>query len=67
MGYMQNSDLFYQYLKGKEENNKNYNMVFKTCGHQIHNSCHIAINGNREYSQCQLCKSTINALFPLRI
>ena len=41
--------------------------MFKTCGHYIHMTCHNKINGNKEYSLCQLCKTTVNCLLPINV
>lgn len=67
MCFMQLSDLYDQMIKGKQEKSTNCHLVFKTCGHYIHESCYKKTNKNefQEYSICHLCKSTVNCLFPI--
>lgn len=67
MCFIQLTDLYQQFIKGKKEHSPNCHTVFKTCGHYIHEECYKKTNKSQfqEYSMCQLCKSTVNCLFPI--
>lgn len=65
--FMQLSDLYEHMIKGKSEESLNSHLVFKSCGHYIHEECYKKNNKThfQEYSFCQLCKSSVNCLFPI--
>ena len=43
---VQKTDLYYEFIKGKKQEHCNSHLVFKTCGHYIHEPCFKKINGN---------------------
>jgi hypothetical protein len=67
MGFMQYTDLYHQFIKGKQPGKINSVLTFKTCGHYIHKTCSDKINGNKDFFLCQLCKTCVNCIFPVAV
>jgi hypothetical protein len=63
---VQKTDLYYEFIKGKKQDHCNSHLVFKTCGHYIHEVCSRKTNKGK-YLICELCKAPINLLLPINI